>query len=93
MTDSFTSPGDPANTKYDPRWRQPTRTWAPDELRACDLRLGLDALRTEAAGGSPGATAVLLELARLKADRALIRRYAVSKHGTHYWTGRRWRER
>lgn len=85
--------GDPAETKYDPRYRPPARTWAPEELRPSDLWHGLDALRTEAASGSPSATAVLVELARLKADRALIPRYTVSKHRTHIWTGRRWRER
>jgi hypothetical protein len=69
------------------------RVWDAEHTRPGDLRVALSYLRDDAAQGFPSAVAMLAELDRLKRERALIRRGTVSVHGTHEWTGHRWRER
>ena len=73
-------------------WRLPPPVITPDMLRPSDLRYGIHMLEREAARGQPWAVAVLAQLERRNIEVALIPRYALSKHKTHQWTGRRWKE-
>lgn len=63
----------------------------PDHSRI-DLASALTKLREEAKAGDPRSATLLGHIDRLNADRDKIKRGALSKGGTHYWTSRNWKE-